>query len=198
MTQRTVSLLAVLLALGACGTTPPSHFYTLSSLREANAPAQAAVRRDFVLGIGPVTLPHYLDRPQLVSYTSGNELKLDDAHRWAEPLEQNFTRALSENLSFLLGTERVILYPGRRGVTPDAQVQVEVIRFDARADGMVTLQARWTALDRSGGTVAAKRTDLEEKAVSGSHDALVAAHSAALARLSREIATVIEKSAPAR
>lgn len=198
MKYRTALLLAPLVALCACGTTPPAHFYTLASLREAPAEARPAPRPEFTLGIGPVTLPRYLDRPQIVSYTSGNELRLEDAHRWAEPLEQNFTRTLTENLSFLLGTERVVQYPGRRGVTPDAQVQVEVIRFDARTDGTVTLHARWNVLDRNGATVIASRTDLGQKAATGNYDALVAAHSEALARLSREIAGAIGKIVPQR
>jgi hypothetical protein len=198
MKHRTPLALALLAALSACGTTPPAHFYTLSSLRDAPAAARPAPRAEFTLGIGPVTLPRYLDRPQIVSYSSGNELRLDDMHRWAEPLEQNFTRTLTENLTFLLGSERVVPYPGRRGVTPDAQVQVEVIRFDARADGTVTLHARWGVLDRGGIMVAAKRTDLEQKATGGDFNALVAAHSEAVARLSHEITSVIEKIAPVR
>lgn len=198
MKHRIFLALSFSITLGACGTTPPAHFYTLASLREAPAEARPAPRPEFTLGIGPVTLPRYLDRPQIVSYASGNELRLEDAHRWAEPLEQNFTRTLTENLSFLLGTERIVQYPGRRGVTPDVQVQVEVIRFDARTDGTVTLHARWSVLDRTGATVTASRSDLEQKAASGSYDALVAAHSEALARLSREIANSVAKIVPQR
>jgi uncharacterized lipoprotein YmbA len=76
-------------------------------------------------------------------------------------------------------------------VTPDVQVQVEVIRFDARSDRTVALHARWSVLDRTGATRVAARSDLDQRAAGGDYGALVAAHSEALARLSREIATKI-------
>jgi hypothetical protein len=40
-----------------------------------------------------------------------NELQSDTFSQWAEPLETNFARVLAENLSVLLTTERVAVYP---------------------------------------------------------------------------------------
>ena len=53
-----------LIALGRCASTPPARCYVLSALpgRETASPV-AAAERELAIGIGPVTLPKYLDRP---------------------------------------------------------------------------------------------------------------------------------------
>jgi hypothetical protein len=63
------------------------------------------------LGIGPIRFPGYLDRQEMVTRTAPNRIDLSENDRWAEPLEANFARTLSQNLSSLLQTERLMFYP---------------------------------------------------------------------------------------
>ena len=64
---------ALLLVLAACGGSPPTQFYTLSGMQ---LPPGNPNTRGTVVGVGPVTLPEYLDRPQIVTRTSGNRVTL--------------------------------------------------------------------------------------------------------------------------
>ena len=74
------------------------------------------------IGVGPVHLPRYLDRPQIITRTKGTDLKLAEFHHWAEPLADTFMRVVSENLSTLVPTDRVYLHPWGVGVDLDYKV----------------------------------------------------------------------------
>ncbi len=124
----------------------PSRFYTLSPRSPA---AIAAAARDAgpSVVVGPVTFPAYLDRNEVAVRVSPSELKYATAERWAEPLVQNFTRVLVENLSSALGSDRVAAVTTAPTVTPDFWIEVVVVRFEASADGSAQLTARWAVRD---------------------------------------------------
>ena len=100
-----VTTLMLLMVTGAgCSRTAPARFYMLSDLRgasEAGAP-MATQSPCLTLGIGPIEMPDYLDRPQIVTQLGPNELHLGDFDQWAEPLGKTFMRTLSDNLASLL------------------------------------------------------------------------------------------------
>src|SRR5919109_1073251 len=102
------------LLIGGCAS-QPSRFYLLSAPPSAEpVPLGTSGGQGATIGVGPVTLPRYLDRPQIVTQTSPYELKLAEFDRWAEALDINFSRVLAENLSLLLPTARVVLAPWPR------------------------------------------------------------------------------------
>lgn len=179
-----------LLAQGGCASSKPSRYYLLSAL----SPAQSAKEdRGVSVGIGPIELPKYLDRPQIVTRGSRNRLYLGEFDRWAEPLEQNFARVLAENLAALLSTDDVLQYPWKRSVRVDYQVIVTVNRFDAAIGGDTVLHVRWTVCDGRGHTIVPPRASrIVEPAASADYEAIVQAGSRALEQLSRQIATAIQ------
>ncbi len=178
----------------ATGTSAPSQFYLLSPMPEAeSAKDDADLRNTLAIGVGPVTLPQYLDRPQIVTRESSNRLELGEFDRWAEPLKHNVTRVLAENLSVLLSTTRVAIHPWPRNTLLDYQIVVHVIRLDSKADGTVILKAHWSILKEEGGEVLRTRlVRLTESADSSDYEALAAAKSRALGELSRRIASALE------
>ncbi len=181
--------------LGGCaGKSKPSKFYLLSPLPDAKAGRQvAAGERDLAVGIGPVVLPPYLDRAQIVTRASPNQLDLAEFDRWAEALRYNFPRTLTENLSFLLATHHVAVFPWDGSTTIDYQVAVDVTRFEGDADGNAVLIARWSIFGKGmRELLVRKRSRFSEPAGTEDYEALVAAMSRTLANLSREIATAIE------
>jgi uncharacterized lipoprotein YmbA len=105
--------ICLLITVG-CGTTDPARFYTLSPLAIPGTEAEAA-GQGVAIGVGPIKLPEHLDRPQIVTRTSRNELKLAEFDRWAGSLADDFSRVLAENLSILLSTDRVSVYPVSMG-----------------------------------------------------------------------------------
>ena len=92
------------------GDYPPTHFYLLPPRTSGDtAPPASAGPRDLTLAVGPVTVPPYLDRPQIVTRTSRAKLTLADFEQWAGPLADTTARVLSEDLALLIPTERVVL-----------------------------------------------------------------------------------------
>ena len=187
-------LVIALLISGGCANTKPSRFYTLSPLATSESETQASAEAPgLAIGVGPVKLPEHLDRPQIVTRTSRNELRLAEFDRWAGPLQDDFSRILAENLSILLSTGRVSLYPWRRSVPIDYQVVVDVNRFDGELGGNTWLIARWSVFGgRDKEVLSMRKSRIIERSGAQGYRAMVAAQSRALANLSREIAKAIE------
>ena len=170
----------------------PSRFFALTSLPRTGLTAQdAADTNALVLGIGPIKFPGYLDRQQLVTRISQNRFAVAENDRWAEPLEENFSRVLSQNLSILLQADRIVTYPWERSQQPKYQVQVEVLRFEPNAEQSVELWARWSIIDDAKKTISVKESYLTQPAKDKSVETSVTAMSQAVSDLSKEIASAI-------
>jgi uncharacterized lipoprotein YmbA len=183
-----IGLLSITLV--GCGRSQGSRFYLLTSLSNSeNQQQPAAPGQELAIGIGPVKLPQHLDRPQIVTRTSRNQVQLAEFDRWAEPLKHNFTHVLAENLALLLSTDRVSLFPWTGSPMLDYQIAVEVTHFAGRPDGNVLLNARWTILSGDGKEVLRRsKSSILEPEGGQDYEAIVSAQSRALAELSREIA----------
>ncbi|MBE0618061.1 MAG: membrane integrity-associated transporter subunit PqiC, partial [Proteobacteria bacterium] len=166
----------------------PTRFFLLEPLADAS-PASSRSGTGPAIGIGPVEIPRYLDRPNIVTRGASNEVQVADFVLWAEPLVDGVPRILAEDLSALLGTERVYGFPAKLPETLDFRVSVEVLRFDGTLGGEARFEARWTVLDlRQGLHVAARRSSVKTRKVQGpDYGALVTAMSGTLADLGTEI-----------
>jgi uncharacterized protein len=191
-----ILLILCLIPAGCISLNPqpdPSRFFALASLPQIkermarNSPGTDAL----TLGIGPVKIPGYLDRQQLVTRVSQNRFAVAENDRWAEPLDENFSRVLSQNLSILLQTDRIVAYPWERSQQPAYQVQVEVLRFEPNAEQLVELSARWIIVDGAKKTISSRESYLTHPARDKSTEASVAAMSDVVGGLSKEIAADI-------
>jgi uncharacterized protein len=180
---------AALLALAAlaagCSSSPPSTFYTLSRTEAAAAPAS-----ELSVVVGPVTIPALVDTPQMAVRTGPNQIQIDEYHRWASPLASEITRVVAENLVTLLGTPRVSQFHGLNAAA-DYRVAIEVQTFESVPGEAATLNAVWTVRRIKDGKSQTGRTTLREATSDKGYDALVAAHSRALARMSQDIADAV-------
>jgi uncharacterized lipoprotein YmbA len=166
----------------------PSAFFLLSPAPgpTVGTPVPAA------LGLGPVTIPGYLDRPQVVTRVSENEIALAEADRWAEPLARHMTLTLQESLSRQLAGSSFVDYPWYASDAPDYAITLDVRRFEADMSGRVVLDATWRLL-QDGDVVDTNDARLEQSAVGLDRGATVAAQSRALAELSVEIAAAVRR-----
>ena len=187
------ALVLCFMITAGCASTKPSKFYMLSTLATPETGTEAgASSPGLAIGIGPITLPEHLDREQIVTRTSRNELRLAEFDRWAGSLKDGFSRVLAENLSILLSTDRVALFPWRRSVPIDYQVVVDVSRFDGELGGNLLLIGRWTVFAGRDKQVLSMGTSrISEPSGAQGYAALVAAQSRALGRFSSEIAEAI-------
>jgi uncharacterized lipoprotein YmbA len=185
---------AVVVLLFGCATTTPSKFYTLHALTSEVAGERSVSVKDAVgVGIGPLSLPALLDRPQIVIRTSSHELRFAEFDRWAEPLDQNLYRVLTENMSILLNTDHVYAYPWKSSAKIDYQVAIDVIRFDVTSDGEASLVARWTVYGGEGREVLLKKkSHFKESASAKDYHSLVSALNKTLEDFSHEVAESIK------
>jgi uncharacterized protein len=189
-------LSVVLLVLSGCAKTPPTRFYVLPALTGAETAAlSSVVKPDLTIGVGPVTLPPYLDRPQIVTRASLTKLELGEFDQWAAPLQDTFARVLAENLSLLLGTDRVLLHPWPRTTDVNYQVTVDVIRFDGGVGGEVVLAVRWSLIGADGKELTMRKTRFQAPANPQDYEATVTAMSRILEDLSRDIAATLQTTA---
>lgn len=189
-----LSLTTSLLLAGGCGTSQYAKFYTLSPLEDKDAERNVKTAQyDIGIGIGPIKLPEQLDRPQIVTRTSRNELKLSEFNRWAGSLVDDFSNVFAENLSILLNTDRIFIFPWRGPVSVKYRVDVGVSRFDGALGEDAVLNARWMILGvNSHKMLVMKRSNIKEPTRANTYATMVAAQSRAIGRLSREIAKAIK------
>jgi uncharacterized lipoprotein YmbA len=192
---KTVPMLLILASVVACGTSKPTSFYLLSPVAGQDAgPGPSSQDRCLTVGVGPIELPDYLDRPQIVTQEGENRIHLAEFHQWAEPLGKTISRVLEENLSKLLCVQQAVFFPQRGSTGVDYRVRVNVIRFLGQSDGSVSLVAQWSVLEgQDDKLVAAKRSTFHRPGKGQGYAALAAAESNALGDLSREIADAILK-----
>jgi uncharacterized lipoprotein YmbA len=195
MGSRVTAVLAVstvLLATGGCAQrATPSRFYVLAPVSApASAPPAAGVPSPSV-GVGPVRIPAYVDRPQIVTRKSSDEIDLAEFDRWAEPLADSVPRTIAGNLAALLPNDRVALFPWAGSRPVRYQVVIDVARFDGALGGAVSLDATWRVLGPDRKDVRDGRFAASEPTAGSDFAALVAAMSRSLGALSREIAAAI-------
>ena len=142
--------------------------------------------------VGPVSVPAAVDQPQIVVSTGANQVTFDEFNRWASPLQDNIARVVAENLVAALGTPRVTLFPQTLNVDADIRVAIEVRNFESTPGKTASLDAIWTVRRSEDGKTETGRTSVREPVQDSSYEALAAAHSRAVARLSQDIADAVK------
>lgn len=192
------TLMLVILAgctklIGGPGT-PPTRYYIISPLVESESNQIASDGgREISIAIEPVLLPPYLDRPQIVIQTGENELNFSEFNQWGEDLRTNISRVLIENLSMLLGSERIYIMPGLKRQKPDFRALIRIIRFERGDDGVINLTVRWKLNSQDGKQVIFRENMLltGETVAQGDYPAIVRAMSNLLAEFTQRIAKTI-------
>jgi uncharacterized protein len=170
----------------------PSKIFVLFSPIEATERQNSDPSAQISLGVGPVRLPAYLDRREIVMRVAPSRFDLSENDRWAEPLDENLTHVLTQNLSILLGSDQIIPYPWPLDQKPHYRVEIQVLRFESNSAGEAQLSARWAVIDDTGKeTPNLKASRLTRRAKEKSTDGSVAALSETVADLSREIAKTV-------
>ena len=187
-------LLAGCLSLGQ--PSPPSRFYVL---RAPMAQGTALPPGPVVgyLQLATVTVPAYLDRPQLVTRSAGDQLHIAPFDRWGEPLAEGSTRVLAEVLRNRL--PGWVVSGGEGGAAPASawRLQVSMDRFEGvTADRQVVLAAHWSLWRPDGELQSRGNQRLGQAWSEDQPAALVTAMSQVLARCGAELATQVASVIP--
>ena len=173
--------LLLVLMLSACASGGRERFYTL----DAPEPPAAAEGAPSVAVVS-VSVPDLVDRPQIVVRAGPNQVGMSEQARWAEPLRSAIGRVVAANLATALNAR----VAPQRGADADWRVTLDVQRFESTLGDGVLVDAVWSVTPKSGERRVG-RTVAREKARGPDYDGLAAAHSAALATVSRQIAAAI-------
>jgi uncharacterized protein len=197
MMRRLAAMAAVCALAALCigCRSPQSHLYILSPSAAAAAPAGASTSNLSVI-VGPVSIPAIVDAPQIAVSVGPNQVRLDEFNRWASPLPNNIAHVVADNLVAMLGTPQVSLFPQALNADADFRVAIDVQTFQSAPGEAATLAAMWIVRRVKDGKTSTGRTVLREPTQGNGYDALVAAHSRALARLSQDIADAIRALTP--
>ena len=169
-----------------------SKFFILAPVSDsagpAAKPASTSPDSQLTIGVGPVGFPDYLRRLAVVTRVAPNRIDLSDEKRWAEPLDKNFTRVLSENLATLLNTQRIEKYPWALRTKVDYQVEIDVQRFETTSDGQAQLVASWIVRDGPSSKILYASQTSAEAPAGADETSASSALSNDLATLSKDIA----------
>jgi uncharacterized protein len=192
----TIILGVTFLISGSCAlkSSTTTKFYILSPLASPVVEKQDEKgKKCTTIGVGPLRLPAYLDRPQIVTRVNPNELKLAEFDNWAEPLQDNVARVLVENISRLLCTESVVIFPWKKSSHIDYQIDIKIVWMDGKLGEKAILVTQWTIIDASGKSVLlTEKSQYTESVTETTYSALVAAHSRLIATFSHDIAQGIK------
>jgi uncharacterized lipoprotein YmbA len=185
----TSALFALLLMFaGGCAKTPPSAFYTLT----ARPPAEVVhTGKPTNIAIESSTVPEIVDRPQLVLRIDATQVRVEEFARWAEPLKAQIPRVVAENLAQIFPDALVTNYPQRSGVTNSYRVTLDIQSFESAENDSAAIAAAWSVKTPGREVVASGRTVAHERCNGPGYDALVDAHSRALATVSADIARAL-------
>ncbi|MDJ0928900.1 MAG: PqiC family protein [Gammaproteobacteria bacterium] len=188
-TKRATIIACLLPMLAACGSSAPVRYFALEA-DTATGYELVATEEKPILGVGPLTMPEYLGRSQMVTRGPGAEMIVDDFNRWAEPLDRAIHRIVASNIDSLVDGVAVVAFPYSSMIAVDYRLIGRVDRFDADETGRTILDVQW-GIGRPDRTlmVAGRRRHYEVQARSASDpDAIAQAMNDLVNEFSRDVA----------
>jgi uncharacterized lipoprotein YmbA len=186
-------VILILLLSGCMRDSKPVQFYMLNADSGiVGKPRLPVMTQGPVIGLGPIRIPEYLNRPQMIVATSENQYRLSEDHRWAERLDQNISLALFKALPYQLGTDRIVRYPWSQRQVIDYQVGIDILEFNVNANGQSRLIAQWF-VKRKDKPAIDKRSVYQFPASTTDHVVMVKAQSQCLTKLGLEISGTLRQ-----
>jgi len=185
-----IFMIMSVLLLSACGTSPKTNFYMLSSERDVESYTQDSVS----VGVWKVNLPDLIDRPEIVTRTGVYTIELADFHRWAGGLESNVSLLVADELSHNLKTGHVDVSPWSSYRKFDYQVKVHVRKFDGELGGESILEGAYIVLNGKGNKKILENTfTFKEKLKGTKYSDMAEAMSNLVIQLAEKISSSISK-----
>lgn len=189
-----LGVIVMTLFLTACGTSPPARFYTLSPISVPISSEKTILHdKNKVIAIGPIEIPEYLDRIEIVTRANGYQLMISEFDLWGGSIKTDISRVLVENIATLLGIDNLAVIAWKTTMSESYRVPVIISQFDGIPGGSLSLKAQWAVLDKDGITYLSFREMTVVKPIKGvGYNSVVASMSDALGDLSKAIAENIK------
>ena len=193
---RILALINIIVALflTACGTSPPAKFYSLTPM-SLQSPTEKTVlpEKNVVIAIGPIEIPEYLDRLEIVTRAEENQLIISEFDLWGGSIKTDISRVLVEDIGSFLAGDGIAVIVWKTTMAESYRVPIILHRFDAAPGKNLVLKAQWAVIDKEGKYFLSFRETIVTKPVKGnSYSAAVASMSETLGDLSKAIADGIK------
>jgi len=132
--------------LSACASSPDSQLHLLKS---ANGPLISQTSSNLSVRVGPIVMPEYLKRSEIVYRSNAYDVSINEYERWAESLERNMISVITSDLAAHLGTEKAFDYYANFSITPDYIIRLNVTEFGRVSPDTVSLSASWELAGKS-------------------------------------------------
>lgn len=189
MTNALPWIAALALLASACASSPQATFYTLAARQPQERPQAAGSVR---ISIDSVSVPDLVDRPQIVTRVDATQVNIEEFARWADPLEAQITRVLAADLAQSVPGALASGNLAWEAADETYHVSVDILSFESAPGSMASIAALWTVRALKSGEPVSGRSMVHEPTDGQGYDALVQAHSRALAMVSSDIARAIE------
>lgn len=193
--MKQIWIACLVLALSGCISVPNSptpRFYVLQAVPEDQVTKKMDIASDTLIGVGPVKIPEYQDRPQIVTQGKEKMLTFAQFDRWGESLDRGIERLIGEDLTTMLPGAKFTLYPWNLSLPVKYQVVVEIVQLDSELDKDMFLVAQWLVIDaQTMKTLIIKRSEFRQPIMPQNYSGLAKTLSMACASLSSEIANAL-------
>ncbi len=190
-----ISLLLSLSLLTACGGSPPTSFYMLSSntLSPMGELSEAEKKKMPKVILQEVSMAAYLDRSSIVTRNGDSvRIEISEFDSWSEDLADGAQRVLSDVLMTSLLKEKVLLLSIDDDDADARKVFVFIRRLDGALQGQVTIDARWTVHTYDNRELVSG-TFVETAPAGPSYETMVQAQSALVVKLAQSMTAPIGK-----
>ena len=173
---------------------PVPKFYTLHSTDSLGENKKLEIAAKLIIGIGPVEIPEYQNRPQIVTRDKDGLLTFAQFERWGESLDSGLARLILENLTATFPQADFQIFPCNFSIPLDYQVIVNVVQLESQLDKDIFFAAQWTIIDsRTKKMLLTKRSEIREPINPHTYSGLAQALTKACTLLSGEIAENLSK-----
>lgn len=186
-------LVAVCFAMAVSGclsipTSPTPRLYALSAINENRVSKKINIPSGPIIGIGPVNIPEYQNRPQIVTINKEKMLKFDEFDRWGESLDVGVARLIREDLTVMLPGAKLTMYPWTPAIPVKYQVVAEIVQLDSELDKNMFFAVQWMVIDvQNAKTVMIKRFEFRQPIIPQNYSGVAKTLSKACASLSSQI-----------
>ncbi len=181
---RSVLFLALSALLVGCGGAKEKS-YRLSA---SEAAATGGSSSGLSVVVGPVSLPSYIDRAEVVFASGTNEFQVPSDALWLGPLQENICRTVAADLGGILRS-RNVRSSFDSGATGSYRVALTVKQFHGISGQEAILDLSWRIQSGTGGQIISRHSGhYREPIVGDGYGPLVKAESRLLEQAARAIA----------
>lgn len=178
--------------LMACQHSPKKNYFYLTPINTTEKSSTDSASVTQLIGLGPIDIPEYLTRSQIIDSQADNSLVMADNAYWAEPLDKSIARVISLNLIHMNVARSIVDFPWRNDSKPRYSFRLHIDDL-SRNGKNATINAIWELVDNGNKTTLMRHHFVRSISAESGAKGLAQSYSQLLADLSREMDEALNK-----